>query len=128
MSISQNEMFKKCDELGESKVSENLNSNVWNTAKQKHAQEWLCQLEAKRSADALSRQELREDKSLSISERAIAAAESANSLAREANAIALSAREDARSAKKAAWIAAIIAIISVIIMIVENISNPLNFI
>ena len=126
MPISQDEMFKKCDELGEPKVRENLNSNVWNTAKQKHAQEWLRQLEAKRSDDALSRQEAREDESLSIAERALKAAESANSLAREANVIASSARDDARSAKKAAWIAAIIAIIAVTIMIIESISKSPN--
>ena len=112
MTISQDEMFKKCEDLGEAKVREHLNSNLWDQPKRKHAEEWLRQLEAAHDEDILSRQEDRELESITI--------------AREANSIALSARDDARSAKKAAWIAAIMAIIATIILIIELITKSPN--
>lgn len=108
MTISKDEMFQKCKELGEEKVRERLNANLWsNKTKRAHAQEWLRQLESSCAKETLSRQETRELTSIEV--------------AREANSIALSAREDARSAKKAAWIAAIMAMIATIIMIIEYI-------
>lgn len=107
--ILQDEMFQKCEELGEAKVRENLNSNIWNSAKRKHAEEWLRQLEANRSEVVLSRQESRELESIKI--------------AREANSIALSARGDARSAKNAAWAAAIAAVVAIIVMIIDLLIN-----
>lgn len=105
MMISQDEMFRKCEELGEAKVRENLNSNVWNSGKRNHAEEWLRQVEVRRAQDVLSRQESREIESIKI--------------AREANSIALSARDDARSAKCAAWVAAIFAVVAIIVMVIE---------
>ncbi|HUT72875.1 MAG TPA: hypothetical protein VMW89_19565 [Desulfatiglandales bacterium] len=106
-------MFQKCEELGEEKVREHLNANLWsNKTKRAHAQEWLRQLESSKSEDVLSRQEDRESESIRV--------------AREANFIALSARDDARSAKKAAWIAAIMAIVATIIMIIGFIFKSPN--
>lgn len=92
-------MFQKCEELGEEKVREHLDANLWsNKTKRAHAQEWLRQLESSRADDVLSRQEARELESIEV--------------AREANSIALAARHDARLAALAAIIATIIAAIA----------------
>ena len=124
MSISQNEMFKKCDEFGESKVRENLNSNIWNSSKQKHANEWLRQLEANCADIALSRRADREDEAIKIACEANNLARSANSSASEANRIALDAASSARKqARWAVW-AATIATIAIIIAAMTYIKTP----
>lgn len=111
MMISQGAMIRKCEELGEAKVREHLTSSLWNSAKRKYAEEWLRQLEAKRSEGVLSRQESREFESIKI--------------AREANSIASSACDEARSAKSAAWVAAIAAVVAIIVMVIDLlISSP----
>ena len=121
MPIPQDEVFKKCNELGESKVRENLNSNIWNTSKQKHAKEWLRQLEIKRSDDALSKQEDREVESIkvardanSIAANALSRADDANDIAKDALRIALHERTITIIAAIAAIVAAIAAIVAAI--------------
>jgi len=118
MSISQGDMFKKCDELGESKVRENLNSNIWNTSKQKHAKEWIRQLEVKRADDTLSRQEDREVESIEVAREANSIATNALSRAEDANDIAKDALRIAKHERIITIIAAIAAIMAAIAAII----------
>ena len=104
MSISQAEMFKICNNLSEPKVRENLNSNVWNTSKQKHAQEWLRLEEEERERKSKEAENSIARDMVSAAERQATAAEAAASAASDA---ATSAKEQARIARTAKNVAII---------------------
>ena len=109
MAITQEEMFQKCDEMGEEAVREHLNANLWsNMTKRAHAKEWLRKMDENRRTEELLKQEHRENELVS-------AAKEANRIAQESNRIAIEANGFAKTANRRALIAAGIAVTALII-------------
>ncbi|MGL1931369.1 MAG: hypothetical protein OCC45_06365 [Desulfotalea sp.] len=111
MATTQEEMFEKCETLGEEEVRKHLNANLWNDmTKRAHAKEWLRKKEDQIRNEELSKQEQRENE-------LVLAAKEANQIAKESNKIAINANDLAKMANKRALIAVGIAITAVIIQL-----------
>lgn len=109
MANNQEEMFSKCEALGEEAVREHLNANLWNDMRiRAHAKEWLRKLDEKRQNEIISKQEIRENE-------LVKEAKEANRIAEESNRIAGEAVVQAKVANRRALIAGGIAITVAII-------------
>ena len=109
MAITQEEMFGKCEHMGEEAVREHLNANLWSDMRKRaHAEEWLRKKDEYRRNEERLRQEERENELVS-------AAKGANRIAEESNKIAVEANGLAKVANRRALIAASIAITALII-------------
>lgn len=109
MAITQEEMFEKCEALGEESVRAHLNANLWSDMRKRaHAKEWLQKQEESRKNELISKQEQREFELIS-------ATKEANRIAEESNEIAIQANDYANTANRRALIAIGIAITVAII-------------
>lgn len=104
----KSELFAKLDEIGETKVQENLAQKIYGSSKIALVNEWLRKQEEKLNQEKSDLESLFKQQELSK-------AEEANRLAREA--ITVSREQASAAARSARWakIAAIIAVIAAII-------------
>lgn len=104
----KNEFFAKLDEIGETKVQENLAQKIYGFSKIALVNEWLRKQEKNRNQE-------KSDLESSFKQQKLLKAEEANKLAREA--ITVSREQASAAARSARWakIAAIIAAIAAII-------------